>query len=662
MADYNKVIAENKERLKKIHSPYLPLIGKGSPTERFPFYIDYDTELWLPEAMKEHPLVQAAHEYEALTDFLKFCYKHTIPSERVAGIRNNINAFHKERLSYDFEFWASSCAKIQDKKGKHIPFILNIPQRKLLRELEKMRLAGVPIRVILLKARQWGGSTLLRLYMSWIQLFLKTGWGAAIIASVESQAMHIRGMFDVVSMHHPAEIFKIKLKPYRGSQKNREIEGRNCVIGIGSYEEPDNLRSFTFQMIHLSEIAFWSKTMTKTPETIIQALRSTVPRLPYSLIALESTANGVGNFFHREWVKAKEGGGYCPVFIPWFDNVEYSMPIEERNYRSFIESMTSDDWERWELGATLEGILWYRTFMSEENYTKEQMQAEFPSSAEEAFVTSGQRVFPAKYVRRIRKNCIDPEFVGELHGNTVTGRDSLRGLEFHDNPKGNLWIWQKPDISEPKITNRYVVFVDIGGRTAKADYSVIRVLDRYWMIEGGKPEFVATWKGHIDHDLLAWKAAQIALWYDNGFLAIEDNSLDWSDDDGSGHFFTILNEIAEHYDNMFARYDPDRIQEGIPIRYGFSTNRKTKPMIIDTLLAAARDDEYVERDVRACDEMDTFEQKPNKKLGAQEGCKDDMVISTAGDVWVATKYLDPPAYIKPEDKPKKKAIIGEASM
>ena len=110
--------------------------------------------------------------------------------------------------------------------------------------------------------------------------------------------------------------------------------------------------------------------------------------------------------------------------------------------------------------------------------------------------------------------------------------------------------------------NRYVVSVDIGGRTDKADYSVIRVFDRYWMAEGGSPELVATWRGHLDQDLIAWKAAQIAMFYGNALLIVESNSLDKDSTDGD-HFLTILDEIAPFYDNIYARNDPEKNQTGI---------------------------------------------------------------------------------------------------
>lgn len=73
------------------------------------------------------------------------------------------------RFRHDFEYWAWRCVKIMDKVTMtEIPFVLNAPQRRLVRELERMRNAGEPLRLIMLKARQWGGSTLyyLLIYLS----------------------------------------------------------------------------------------------------------------------------------------------------------------------------------------------------------------------------------------------------------------------------------------------------------------------------------------------------------------------------------------------------------------------------------------------------------------------------------------------------------------
>ena len=76
-----------------------------------------------------------------------------------------------ERFQTDFEYWCEKCVRIQDKlTGERIPFVLNRPQKKLLAVMEQQRREGKPIRIILLKSRQWGGSTLVQIYIAWFQL------------------------------------------------------------------------------------------------------------------------------------------------------------------------------------------------------------------------------------------------------------------------------------------------------------------------------------------------------------------------------------------------------------------------------------------------------------------------------------------------------------
>jgi len=83
-------------------------------------------------------------------------------------------------------------------------------------------------------------------------------------------------------------------------------------------------------------------------------------------------------------------------------------------------------------------------------------------------------------------------------------------------------------------------------------------------------------------------------------------------------------------------------------------------MIIDALNAALRDRGYIERDDRACDEMDCYEVKPDGRYGAVEGKHDDHVIATAGGVWMAIKYMPAPRKVESIIRPKR--IIGESTF
>lgn len=642
----DQIISTNNARKEEMFGEYDPLIGTGSQISRRKLYLNDRQYILLPESAFSEPYVQYIEKSGSLEKLAESDNTYTIDHLN----KSLIDIRHK----HDFEFWAVTCVKVQDKlKKKMVPFMLRYPQRRLLKELERMRLSGKPIRLVLLKARQWGGSTLVQVYMAWIQMHHRTRWHSAVVAEDEGQARNIRGMFTNLAKMYPNDIGSITFKPYEGSTKNRMIVERDCVVGIGSAQKPDNLRSYDFAMLHLSEVGIWKETAGKKPEDLVQSVRATVAREPYTMIVLESTAKGSGNFFHREWISAERGeSGYCPLFVPWFEIDLYRIPFETTDEMlSFIESLSDYEQHLWELGATLEGIHWYRIYKEGENYTDWRMKEEFPSTAEEAFQSTGRRYFRAQHVHKFRKLTTKPVAIGDLYADGVKGKEAFQNIVFDEKRDGELHIWKFPHEPAPEvdevITNRYCAFADIGGKTAKADYSVVTIIDRYWMLYGGVAERVATWRGHMDQDLFAWKAAQLAQFYDTALLAIERNSLRSKSESTDGsHHLTILDEIKDHYDNLFARNSPDKVKQGFPLKYGFFTGAGTKELILNSLVAAIRDDLYYENDVRAVDEMDYFEIKDDGTLGAKEGQNDDIVITTSGCVWLSNNFMDPPQLIK----------------
>ena len=226
-----------------------------------------------------------------------------------------------------------------------------------------------------------------------------------------------------------------------------------------------------------------------------------------------------------------------------------------------------------------------------------------------------------------------------------------------------------PDVDEHEIvSDRYLTVVDVGGRSNKADFSVILVLDRLFMAEGGKPSVVAQWYGHIDMDLLAWKAAQIATFYDNSLLVIESNTLETHDKerqvDGDQSGF-ILNQIKDVYPNLYARKQSEEaIKEGVPKNYGFHTNISTKPMIISTLVKVIRDKLYIERDKRCLDEYLVFEKKQNGSFGAITGKHDDLLMTRAIGLHICFFEMDIPKFVPRVGRfvTKKKKAVSAATI
>lgn len=266
------------------------------------------------------------------------------------------------------------------------------------------------------------------------------------------------------------------------------------------------------------------------------------------------------------------------------------------------------------------------------------MAAEFPSDDVEAFASTSRSVFAPEAVEALRAGCLPPVVVGELVTSAPVGYGALVVKEFRPDPLGRLKVWKMPQ-SSGRSYNRYVVAVDIGGRSEHSDFSVVSVIDT--LTPDGRPEVVAQWRGHIDHDLLTWKAAAIAQWYDEALLVIESNTLE-TENSPTGQpdnsLFT-LSELNHVYRNLYYRVARDRVTLAPEPRVGFHTNRSTKAMVITRLIGLVRDGGYVERDLDACDELDMYECDASGRYAAKPGHHDDILMTRAIALHVALTPL-----------------------
>lgn len=655
------ILKEDDKRNADVYQKFDPISGIGSIGERVEICIDgfpLETQ-YIPIEMLSIPLVKLLIRCGSIIKFLTEELEVEYSEEDRLKV---IEQFVRLRCRYDFAFWAALYVYIKNKGGgDDVLFRLTRPQRKFVERLEKLRKANKPIRIVLLKARQWGGSTTSQLYMAWLQLIHKVGLNSLIIAHQGAGSDEIKDMFDRMIKAYPITmLYKLgetynenesKLVGVGHSGSIHRVPQRNCKIKIGTAERPDSCRGGDYNLVHLSEVGLWKKTDGKKPEDIVRSACSGILLKPYTMIVYESTANGTGNFFQHEYDAAKRGTSqFEAMFVSWFDIEQYSLPFDNddekadfaiwlwKNKNNVTPSSARAEsgkylWWLWEQGATLEAINWYVQERAKYN-EHAPMASEYPSDDVEAFVHSGERVFDKYKVDEFRASCKPPKYIGDVYADGDSDKDALKNLRFTEDTQGLLWIWDLPEIDDKEIvTNRYVTIVDIGGRSKKADWSVILVIDRLFMMDGGRPQVVAQWYGHIDMDILAWKAAQIAAFYDNSLLVIESNTLETHDKERSvdgdlSHF--ILNQIKDVYPNLYARKQTeDEIREGLPRKYGFHTNVATKPMIISTLIKVVREHLYIERDERCLDEYLVYEKKQNGAFGAIIGKHDDLLMTRA---------------------------------
>lgn len=691
-----EILKENDKRNADVYQKFDPISGAGSIGKRVEVHIDgfpLETQ-YIPVEMLSIPLVKLLIKCGSIIKFLTEELEVEYSEEDRLKV---IEQFVRLRCRYDFAFWAALYVYIKNKGGgDDVLFRLTRPQRKFVERLEKLRKANKPIRIVLLKARQWGGSTTSQLYMAWLQLIHKVGLNSLIIAHQGAGSDEIKDMFDRMIKAYPISmLYKLgetynenesKLVGVGHSGSIHRVPQRNCKIKIGTAERPDSCRGGDYNLVHLSEVGLWKTTDGKKPEDIVRSACSGILLKPYTMIVYESTANGTGNFFQREYDAAKRGTSqFEAMFVSWFDIEQYSLSFENENEKADFavwlwknrnngsaSSARAESgkylWWLWEQGATLEAINWYVQERAKYN-EHAPMASEYPSDDVEAFVHSGERVFDKYKVDEFRASCKPPKYVGDVYADGDSGKDALKNLRFAEDTQGLLWIWDLPEIDDKEIvTNRYLTIVDIGGRSKKADWSVILVIDRLFMLDGDRPEVVAQWYGHIDMDILAWKAAQIAAFYDNSLLVIESNTLETHDkerqvDGDLSHF--ILNQIKDVYPNLYARKQTeDEIREGLPRKYGFHTNVATKPMIISTLIKVVREHLYTERDERCLDEYVVYEKKQNGAFGAIIGKHDDLLMTRAIGLHICFFEMPIPTIVMRVNMrvPKKKKAVSAATI
>ena len=483
---------------------------------------------------------------------------------------------------------------------------------------------------------------------------------------------------------------RLKSAPYKGSTADFVVKThtgevvRDSITTVASYENYDASRSANLKMAHLSEVAYWKETEQKKPEGVLSSLNGTIGNRPDTMIVMESSGRVVGDFFYNMYHEAKDPNipsAWLALFIPFFFIELYREEFNPKYYDIFTRKIpwrkVEEDseywpkarefatwllenkdnancpdgyresgkffWQLWEKGASFEAINWYRNKRNEFR-THAYFATEFPGDDVECFMAAGNLIFNKYAVDALQsKYKKAPIFVGNIIGDEDKGVKAIKTAKLVDRIDDGqiLKIWQYPDCLQ--VNNRYIVSVDIGGRSGKSDYTVMTVMDRFLMMDGGKPKVVARWRGHLRHDLIAWKAAQLAHYYGDAELVIEKNTADTKkgklDEEGE-HFGTIIDEIADYYPNLYVgRTEVDKVTQKVTNVYGFHTNTLSKEQVIDNYISYIEDGLYEEPDEQAYVELYIYERKDDGTMGNVEGKDnhDDIVMSTGIGLWVSQR-------------------------
>lgn len=575
----------------------------------------------------------------------------------------------------DFHFAARNFFWITDKRGRDILFKLWPSQELLLEIMAGLRARGRAQKVILLKARQLGFSSLIEAKIAWRTMFFPNV--DALVVSDSSQSASY--LFN--KMLHIYGRMPWWLRPMVASYKfegglwfeNPDEEQRHKTPGLNSKvivqeatQRTAIAQSMTLRALHASEFSSWPQ------ETARQAIIGDIPHAlaeqdPDMFAVLESTGHGAGSFAHKLWLQNMDLGDQAhwhPVFFPVFmektrvlappqgwipeepeikmreqagaewvlcDNAKCNKwrPSTQRRV-SIIDTMCpacnvgtlkpyrlSDDQLCW---------LQQQRVNAKDEASFKIYKEELAMTATDCWQAPGLSVFPIDVRELIARLAAHPRYAGKLDErglfHAVANHETRQCYQewctvdhsFEINAPMEVW-------EPPKLDARYFIGVDVsGGNGGEADYSVVWI-NR--LGDGPNPDVqVAKYRSNeIAPYELAGVVNFLGRWYNEAEVAVEYNT-----------FQTVGDNLLQYYvyPAVFKWRWPEtglRLSKS----FHFVTNSKTKPLIVQNLIRYIRQKMFIPRSHNFAGEINNFRKEyiDAAEQGAPTGLHDDEVMACA---------------------------------
>lgn len=531
--------------------------------------------------------------------------------------------------------------KIRDRRsGGLVTLKPNNVQRRIRAEIIGQMKAGRPVRIIILKSRRMGASTIIQATLAHIA-FVTPDFSVITGAHEDKSSEYLHGMTEQMWRALPAPIQPTKevgirgkhLSFTHGSSLETFTAGNGSGVGRGG----------GWRAMHVSELGFWWN----DPDETLQGLRQTIPNEPETIVVIESTANGMGGTFHTEWCRAVSGeSDYAALFFAWFEFEDYRMRCSEP-----LEDLDADELALRRLGVNDEQLTWRRyTIANECGGSLEVFHQEYPAFPDEAFLsTAGRPVFVAQQLATAEALVPDPWARGFLTGTPVRNGT----LSWIDADDGSTAIY-----SLPVEGHSYALFADVAGGVSEVDDEAREPGDKTdfcaaVVIDLATGRIVCEYEERIDADLYAATLARIGWLYRNdrtpALLAVEANNA------GVLTISVLRDRLA--YPNLYRRTVADHEHKGKrTTKLGWLTSEQTRPLMIAALKAALRDDPEALASRRLIAQMRQFvwsKGTPSRgsRAEARTGAHDDLVIAAAGVFSLYQQRAQVPVSVRKPDMP-----------
>lgn len=502
----------------------------------------------------------------------------------------------RERAKNDPKWFIERFLWLVNKERKTVPFILNPPQARFYKERTKNDL--------ILKDRKQGFSTLIEALNLHACLFFDNENAVTMAHTWDDTSIHLDRVKYFLETMGLGDM-KIEVPLDKENQRELYFTHTNSRYWIGTAGSRAFGRGRDITRLHLSELAHYPD------QTVVTGVMEAC--VPGAWKAFETTANGVGELFHRLWQEAGDPNAQSPWkrhFFPWWESPENVVPKPTTwTYRPTTPEAKIQKAH----GLSIEQMLWWRSKRAE-MADKTLMAQEHPSSADEAFLSSGMHPFDLEKLKVKREAA---KKAPPADGNIGYLEDDGQKVRFVSNIEGPFRVWKMP-----RIGRSYLVAADVAQGVAGGNWSVAQVFDRSsW-------EQVATYRCRMDPGAWGRLMVNIGLFFSNAVLAPELNNHGWA---------TVEAIKATKYPHLLRTREIWGDKE--PEREGFPTTEKNRALCITALRNCIDDDTVYWNDPVTLGEMETFIVNPETgKTEAQDGCEDDCVISAGIGVY-CLKFL-----------------------
>ena len=498
--------------------------------------------------------------------------------------------------------------RIRTKEQKLSPLVFNEAQQHLYGVIRQQAAAGKPIRIIVLKGRQEGISTVTEGLM-----FQDTVTRPNVKTLIVAHDTTATGnLFKMNKLFY--DCLPPWARPLRKNSNAKELVFENPTRDDGEKRRRPGLRSSircqtagkggvgrsdTLTNVHISEYAFWPN----NKEDLLLGVMQTVPNDPATMVVIESTANGVEHF-KALWDGAVAGDNeWVPVFLPWYMEKGYRMACTGGEAWTQEEQQLQKDF-----GLDTEQLMWRRWCIKANcGGSEDKFRQEYPNTPEEAFLLSGRPFFDNRALAVRRMHAPKPLRVGwfAYESPAETGARP-EAWQFTEAEKGGVRIWQEPEEGVPYV---------LGGDTAGEGSDCFTA----FVIDNRTGRQVAELQQRQSEILYARQIYCLGRYYNDALAAVEVN------------FSTYPERKLEEweYPSLYQRERFDTYANTMVKAYGWETSGKTRPQALAQLHTVMEESPELVVSQWTLGEMVVFVYDAHGKPQAAVGEHDDLVMAAA---------------------------------